>query len=910
MDLEKELTCSICTELLYQPLTLLDCLHAFCGSCLKEWFSWQASQPQTSGSAPRFTCPSCRAAVRESRPNATVTSLLDMFLQANPGKAKPDEEKEEIAKKYKPGDAVLPAEPSGVGSRESDEEDRRLLEEVRAMSLREVGIGDQSAAPSSQDGQSFRDRQVRNAGSGERADDERDRRQRNDRGARRQTRHHGGHSSGGTDSMAARSRTARQIEHQASLRSLLSSSDRGEVTVAEEILRHIVEEGLLDGIDLDSLDQAQEEELSERIAEAYRKRHQHRVDSQRRNSENTIRPRESDHRRSRSQTANGQATATATEPSRQPPVSQPQMLQPASTDRGHQRRASDQGSRRRETSPALVNHASSSDVTLRPAARSSSDITNQRHRPQAGRPKTREPLSVTVPRRATESESNVPGAWSAITRAGNPRQDNGKQTAPTNADVTTTGVTQNSSQGSRPAPLSSSSLLSGDPLRTDRSAASRPSSSRSSAPRVSPRFYPEPSIACDRCGRSGIQYDLHKNCPECCNGNYNLCLRCYRLGQGCLRWSGFGPSGQSMLVQRSSPSGQSNSTSEPLHILRSRRYRRPAETASQSLNDGRELTSDNPANRVDDGMFCDICQSSCNECFFQCSLCNEGEWGFCHRCVNRGKCCTHRLVPIRRILKSEQESAAASAGGARTTSGVPVANESYDVLSFFTKCDICTSQIPPSETRYHCPTCNDGDYDICTNCYLKLVASGKISKENGHNGWRRCLNGHRMIVVGFKDSQRVVLRDLVGGHTFKDSYVQSQGQNQSSAGKGAAVLSPELGSGEWYWKDGSERRKKASRTRTNSTINGHEAGPPSSPTTISPGLPSARRFPPNGGVGLVVLAMWSYYPDDDVKDELLFPRGAEIRETENVNDEWYWGYYAGTTGLFPGTYGRVIDDVS
>jgi hypothetical protein len=63
-------------------------------------------------------------------------------------------------------------------------------------------------------------------------------------------------------------------------------------------------------------------------------------------------------------------------------------------------------------------------------------------------------------------------------------------------------------------------------------------------------------------------------------------------------------------------------------------------------------------------------------------------------------------------------------------------------------------------------------------------------------------------------------------------------------------------------------------------------------------------------MGLVVLAMWSYYPDDDVKDELLFPRGAEIRETENVNDEWYWGYYAGTTGLFPGTYGRVIDDVS
>lgn len=844
--------------------------------------------------------------MRESRPNATVTTLLDMFLQANPGKAKLDEEKEEIAKKYSPGDAVLPVEQNETGSGEQDEEDRRLMEEVTAMSLREVGIGDQSSTSSSQDGQSFRHRQVRNAGSGERADNERNRRQRDDRGVRRQTRQQAGRSSGGTDGMAARSRTARQIGHQASLRSLLSTSDKGKVTIEEEILRQIVEEGLLDGIDLDSLDQAQEEELSERIAEAYRRRHQHRVDSQRRSSENAIRPRESDHRRSRSQsqTAHDQSTATATESSRQPPVSQPQRLQPAGTDpasRGHQRRASDQGNRRRETSPALVNHESSSNATLRPAARSSSDITNQRHRPQTGKSKTREPLSVAVPRRATESESNVPRAWSAITRTG-------RQTGTSIA--ATTGETQISSKGSRPAPLPGSSLLPRDPLRPERSAASRPSSSHSNASRVSPRLYPEPSISCDRCGRSGIQYDLHKNCSECHNGNYNLCLRCYRQGQGCLRWSGFGPSGQSKLEQRPSPPGQSNNTSESFHILRSQRYRRPAETASRSLNDGRELTSDNPANRIEDGLFCDICLSLSNECFFQCSRCNEGEWGFCRRCVNQGKCCTHPLFPIRRI---QQESAAPSAGSTRSPPSVPVANESYDVLSFFTKCDICTSAIPPSVTRYHCPTCNDGDYDVCTNCYLKLVASGKISKENGHSGWRRCINGHRMIVVGFEDfehgQRRVVVRDLVGGHTFKDSYVQPQGQNQSSAGKGAAIISPELGSGEWYWKDGSERRKKASRTRTNSNINGPETGPPSSPT-IAPPVSSARRFPPDGGMGLVVLAMWSYYPDDDVKDELLFPRGAEITETENVNDEWFWGYYAGTTGLFPGTYGRVIREVS
>jgi hypothetical protein len=43
--------------------------------------------------------------------------------------------------------------------------------------------------------------------------------------------------------------------------------------VYEEILRLIEEEGLLDGIDLENLHPDQEDELSERIAAAYRERH-------------------------------------------------------------------------------------------------------------------------------------------------------------------------------------------------------------------------------------------------------------------------------------------------------------------------------------------------------------------------------------------------------------------------------------------------------------------------------------------------------------------------------------------------------------------------------------------------------------------------------------------------------------
>ncbi|KAL8962139.1 MAG: hypothetical protein Q9183_005199 [Haloplaca sp. 2 TL-2023] len=134
LDVEKELTCSICTEILFQPLTLLDCLHTFCGSCLQEWFAWQATQASTSKPNP-YTCPSCRASVRDTRPNATVTTLLEMYLQANAGRGRTQEEREQLRQKYKPGDQVLPRLPA----RNEDSDDERMLAEVREMSLREVG---------------------------------------------------------------------------------------------------------------------------------------------------------------------------------------------------------------------------------------------------------------------------------------------------------------------------------------------------------------------------------------------------------------------------------------------------------------------------------------------------------------------------------------------------------------------------------------------------------------------------------------------------------------------------------------------------------------------------------------------------------------------------------------------------
>ncbi|KAA6412685.1 MAG: RING finger domain-containing [Lasallia pustulata] len=55
---------------------------------------------------------------------------------------------------------------------------------------------------------------------------------------------------------------ARQIEHQSSLRSLLSGSEGSSAEMQEGILRQITDEGLLDGIDLNNMNIAQVDELS------------------------------------------------------------------------------------------------------------------------------------------------------------------------------------------------------------------------------------------------------------------------------------------------------------------------------------------------------------------------------------------------------------------------------------------------------------------------------------------------------------------------------------------------------------------------------------------------------------------------------------------------------------------------
>ncbi|KAK5142073.1 hypothetical protein LTR04_002348, partial [Oleoguttula sp. CCFEE 6159] len=62
-----------------------------------------------------------------------------MFLLQNPGRGKSEDEKAEMRRIYKMGESVLPKMPRRRAEEDVDEDDdRRLLDEVRELSLRDI----------------------------------------------------------------------------------------------------------------------------------------------------------------------------------------------------------------------------------------------------------------------------------------------------------------------------------------------------------------------------------------------------------------------------------------------------------------------------------------------------------------------------------------------------------------------------------------------------------------------------------------------------------------------------------------------------------------------------------------------------------------------------------------------------
>ena len=186
-------------------------------------------------------------------------NMLEKHLAKNPDKVRSEDDKQEHMEKYKPGDNVLPKLRQRVPP--PDPEDERVLSEVMQLSLQEAGVTSQNLSPP--------ERRRRGDSGGSRS-------RTSSRSPRRTT--------AATAPTASRDAAlhgpliprndvdARQVQHQSSLISLLSVSEMDPEDMQEEITRMIAEEGLLDDVDLSNLDSTREEELSERIAAAYRRR--------------------------------------------------------------------------------------------------------------------------------------------------------------------------------------------------------------------------------------------------------------------------------------------------------------------------------------------------------------------------------------------------------------------------------------------------------------------------------------------------------------------------------------------------------------------------------------------------------------------------------------------------------------
>lgn len=899
VNLETELTCSICTELLYQPLTLLDCLHTFCGACLKEWFSWQAQRAESAPVPPApdaaiFTCPSCRDRVRDTKHDARVATLLEMFLSLNPDRVKSAEDKAEMDAKYRKGERVMPrlrCMERTEAQKRLDAEERRLLEEAQRVSLEEaMALAERAERNGGRRGESRRRERSATLRTG------------SEEGRRRRSESRRRAPAPGSAAAAVEAVRTRQVEHQSSLRSLISSEGVGARDIEreiEEFTRQIQEEGLLDGLDLDNLDLRDNEELNKRITEAYRRRYRERArqeggrrsnaSSQSHRSE--LRPRAQTGDSSRPTSRHGghssrphSASNSGDERGRYPPSSSARLdVEPA-----RRRRTPSGGRSATVPAPSVqpevrgVTARSQTDLAIRPSAgviatdaRSSSSPTTST--PTRGRGDSPEHRGASFGARV--------GAGLGITQPPHPEAVSDSE----NRSRKRTSVRPQDLAIIQPSPSTAPSQLSPS-LRSPSGTSPR----RADLPR-----FKEPLLNCDSCHKQHIEYDIHYNCAVCYGGEWNVCLDCYRRKKGCLHWLGFGKTAWERW-EKLKASGDRKWTNSPPHFLTANRYKPPKQIPG-GAEGRRTLTHENPPERLQSGTFCCRCSAwTTYDGYWRCDVCNEGEWGFCTDCVCRGLSCTHPLLPMayREMttsppLPADAHTPPASPGGSR-----PVRQRAFLPITPVRPCSVCQKRIPGAESRYHCYSCASdtipdsavGTYDICHSCYSSVVTSGLVSTENGPSGWRRCPKaGHRMVVEAFKRDQRgderwEIMQDLVGGRRLVTT-------------KYDAIEGLEI----WSWRDAAGRKVERLAVKDVGSSTEGVAVPNGDRERFTKTV-----FPVSGGVTPKAVAYWSWYPvEGEGDDELMFPKWAEILEVEDQNGEWFHGYYMGVSGLLPAPYVKL-----
>lgn len=68
-----ELQCTICMDYLHQCVSILPCMHNYCGGCLSDWIYKEHKK----------ICPNCRAKIDEVKINTSVNNIVTKYIEVN-----------------------------------------------------------------------------------------------------------------------------------------------------------------------------------------------------------------------------------------------------------------------------------------------------------------------------------------------------------------------------------------------------------------------------------------------------------------------------------------------------------------------------------------------------------------------------------------------------------------------------------------------------------------------------------------------------------------------------------------------------------------------------------------------------------------------------------------------------------
>jgi len=83
-EMEQNLQCGICQDILYKCASVMPCLHTFCCSCLKDW------------SMKSTDCPECRKGMKGVNKNHMIQNMVDTYLMKHPQKKRSAQEVAEL----------------------------------------------------------------------------------------------------------------------------------------------------------------------------------------------------------------------------------------------------------------------------------------------------------------------------------------------------------------------------------------------------------------------------------------------------------------------------------------------------------------------------------------------------------------------------------------------------------------------------------------------------------------------------------------------------------------------------------------------------------------------------------------------------------------------------------------------